>query len=120
RVAAFVRGGASSPKAADLVAAGARIVDGDLRRPDTLTAACQGADTVVCTATTMPTGADDGLRTVDHDGVLSLIDTAERAGVKKFVYTSYTGNVRIDSPLETAKRDCEKRLLESRMDAVIL
>jgi len=120
RVAALVRGGAASPKAADLADAGVRIVDGDLTRADTLTAACAGADTIVCTATTMPTGADDGLRRVDRDGVLSLIDTAERAGAKKFVYTSYTGNLRIDSPLETAKRDCERRLLASAMDAVIL
>jgi NADH dehydrogenase len=68
----------------------------------------------------MPTGADDGLRRVDHDGVLALIDEAERAGVKKFVYTSYSGNVEFDCPLRTAKRDCETRLRRSEMDVVIL
>jgi uncharacterized protein YbjT (DUF2867 family) len=120
RVAALVRGGASNGKAAELVEAGARIVDGDLTRADTLAAACADVDTVICTATTMPIAADDGIRRVDHQGVLALIDAAERAGAKKFVYTSYSGNLRIDSPLETAKRDCEKRLIGSRMDTVIL
>lgn len=119
-VRALVRGGGSNPKAGDLVSAGVEVAAGDLTRPETLVAACRDVDTVVCTATTMPTGADDGLRRVDHDGVLALIDAAERAGVKKFVYTSYTGNIRVDCPLHTAKRSCEARLLDSRMAAVIL
>src|SRR5208282_6367957 len=78
------------------------------------------SETVICTATSMPAGADDGLRKVDHDGTLSLIEAAERQGVKRFVYVSYSGNSREDSPLETAKRDCENRLLNSKMQAVIL
>jgi len=119
-VRGLVRGGASHPKASDLVAAGIEIAIGDLREPSTLARACVGVDTVVCTATTMPTGADDGLRRVDHDGVLALIDAAERAAVKKFVYTSYSGNIEIDCPLRTAKRDCEARLRQSGMDVVIL
>jgi uncharacterized protein YbjT (DUF2867 family) len=65
-------------------------------------------------------GADDGLRRVDLEGTLSLIDSAERAGVKRFVYVSYSGNIREDCPLETAKRRCESRLLDSAMEAVIL
>jgi uncharacterized protein YbjT (DUF2867 family) len=119
-VRALVRGGRANSKAGDLIGAGVDIVAGDLTRPETLGAACGGVDTVVCTATTMPTAADDGLRRVDHDGVLALIDAAERTGLKKFVYTSYTGNVRMESPLETAKRDCEQRLLQSSMSVVIL
>lgn len=68
----------------------------------------------------MPHGKDDGLRRVDHDGTLALIDTAERSGIQHFVYTSYSGNIREDSPLETAKRDCEKVLLASKMRVTIL
>ena len=120
RVRGLVRGGASNPKASDLVSAGAEIATGDVREPSTLEHACADVDTVVCTVTTMPTGVDDGLRRVDHDGVLTLIDEAERAGVKKFVYTSYSGNIEIDCPLRTAKRDCETRLRRSSMDVVIL
>jgi uncharacterized protein YbjT (DUF2867 family) len=119
-VRGLVRGGTSNPRASELVAAGVEIAPGDLTRPDTLADACADIDTVVCTATTMPTGADDGLRRVDHDGVLALIDAADRTGVKKFVYTSYTGNIRVDCPLHTAKRGCEARLLDSRMAPVIL
>ena len=119
-VRGLVRGGAASPKAADLLSAGVSVVPGDLRDPATLPSACHGVDTVVCTATTMPTGANDGIRRVDHEGVLALIEAAERADVRKFVYTSYSGNLRIPSPLETAKRECEARLLASRMQSVVL
>jgi len=120
KVRALVRGGASRAEAKELREAGCEIVDGDLTRPETLAAACQGIDTVITTATSMPHGRDAGLRRVDHDGSLALIDAAERAGVKKFVYTSYSGNIRYDSPLETAKRACEDRLLKSKMQGVIL
>jgi uncharacterized protein YbjT (DUF2867 family) len=93
---------------------------GDLCSPETLVHALKNADTVVCTATSMPSAKDNGLQKVDHDGTLALIDLAERQGVKKFVYVSYSANICEDSPLETAKRECENRLLASQMEAVIL
>jgi uncharacterized protein YbjT (DUF2867 family) len=96
------------------------IVDGDLTRPETLASACSGIEAVACTATSMPQCHDNGLQRVDHEGVSSLIQAAEKAGARKFVYTSYSGNVRYDSPLETAKRSCESLLLNSAMWAVIL
>ena len=119
-VRALVRGGPRHEKAAPLISAGVELFDADLTKPGTLPAACASVETVLCTATSMPHGKDDGLHRVDHDGALALIDCAERAGVQHFVYTSYSGNIREDSPLETAKRDCEKRLLASRMRATIL
>ena len=119
-VRGLVRGGARHEKAAPLLAAGIEIVDADLTKPESLPAACAGVETLLSTATSMPHGKDDGLGRVDHDGVLALIESAEHAGVQHFVYTSYSGNIREDSPLEIAKRDCEKRLLASRMRATIL
>ena len=119
-VRALVRGGTRHEKAGPLASAGTSIVDADLAKPETIPAACAGVDTVVCTATSMPQCIDDGLRRVDHDGVLALIESAERAGVRHFVYTSYSGNIRVDSPLETAKRACEKRLLASKIRVTIL
>lgn len=119
-VRALVRGGLQHEKAASLIAAGIEIVDADLTKPKTLPAACAGVEAVLCTATSMPQAKDEGLRRVDHDGSLALIDCAERSGVQHFVYTSYSGNIREDSPLEIAKRDCEKRLLASKMRATIL
>jgi NADH dehydrogenase len=119
-VRALVRGGDGHPKVQPLRAAGIEIVDGDLTVPETLEQACREIATVVTTATSMPTGANDGLRRVDLDGTLALVEAAERAGVKRFVYISYSGNIQIASPLETAKRTCENRLLRSSMQTVIL
>ena len=68
----------------------------------------------------MPAGANDGLRRVDHEGTKALIDAAVRQGVKRFVYVSFSGNIRQESPLESAKRACENQLLASELTAVIL
>jgi uncharacterized protein YbjT (DUF2867 family) len=119
-VVALARGGDAHPKSAALRAAGTAIVDGDLTAPETLQRACEGIETVVLTATTMPTGANGGLQRVDHDGALALIDAAVRQGVKRFVYLSYSGNITEPSPLHRAKRDCEARLLAGPMHVVIL
>src|SRR5215472_11459141 len=120
KVRALVRGGTHHEKVAPLISAGIEIVDADLTKPESLPSACAGVETVLSTATSMPHGKDNGLRRVDHDGTLALIDSAERAGVSHFIYTSYSGNIRVDSPLETAKRVCEKRLLCSKMRVTIL
>ena len=120
KVAGLVRGGSAHPKAKQLLSAGIEIIAGDLRSPETLTHALKNTETVVCTATSMPSATDDGLQKIDHDGTLALIEVAEQQRVRKFVYVSYSGNICEDSPLEAAKRECENRLLASRMDAVIL
>jgi len=117
---AMVRGGRNQEKAQPLLSAGIDIVDADLTKHQTLQSACTDIETVVCTATSMPHGREDGLRRVDLEGVLALIENAERAGVSHFIYISYSGNIREESPLETAKRNCENRLLSGRMRATIL
>jgi uncharacterized protein YbjT (DUF2867 family) len=119
-VTALVRGGQDHPRSGRLINAGVRVIDGDLRRPESLRSAVSGVETVFCSATSMPGATDDGLRKVDHEGTLALIEAAEAAGVRRFVYVSYSGNIRLDSPLERAKRECEERLLSSRMETVIL
>ena len=119
-VSALVRGGVNHPGAAQLLEAGVEVVAGDLCEAQSLTDAVRNVETVICSATSMPSAANDGLRRVDHDGTLSLIEAAEREGVRRFVYVSYSGNIRFDSPLERAKRDCERRLMDSSMEAVVL
>ncbi len=120
RVRALVRGGTRRPEGEALRAAGIEVVDADLTRPETLADPCEGVETVVCTVTSMPHGRDDGLRRVDRDGVLALIEAAERTGVSRFVYTSYSGNIQQDSPLHRAKRECERRLAEADLESVVL
>lgn len=115
----LVRGGRAHPRGSQFESR-VDVVDGDLTRPETLASACAGIEAAVCTATSMPQCRESGLLSVDLDGVSALIQAAEKAGTKKFVYTSYSGNIRFDSPLETAKRSCESLLLNSAMWAVIL
>ena len=119
-VRAMVRGGASRAEAKPLLDAGIEIVEGDVTRPETLPPACAGTENLHCTVTSMPHGRDDGLRRVDLEGTMALIGAAEVAGVKKFIYVSFSGNIQEDSLLTTAKRSCENRLLASTMSAVIL
>lgn len=119
-VSVLARGGDRHPKADALRELGVTILDGDITDADSLANACSDVDVVICTATSMPMGADDGLRRVDREGTLALIDSADDASVDRFVYVSYSGNLREASPLETAKRDCERRLMSSRMSTVIL
>ena len=78
KVAGLVRGGSAHPKAKRLLAAGIEIIAGDLSIPETLVHALKNSETVVCTATSMPSATDNGLQKIDHDGTLSLIELAER------------------------------------------
>lgn len=120
-VRALVRGGQHREEGRKLAQIGATVVEGDLTKHDSLTTACQGVKKVVCTATSMPHGKDDALRRVDLEGTLALIDAAQVASIERFVYTSYSSNIQIDSPLETAKRTCERRLMAAKqMQTVIL
>jgi NADH dehydrogenase len=119
-VRALVRGGVTHPGATSLSQAGVSIVPGDLRDPLAVAGACRDVDTIVCTATSMPAAGGDALQRVDQDGVLGLIAAAEHAGVRRFVYTSFSSNIRVDSPLTLAKRSCEARLAASPIQSVIL
>lgn len=120
KVSALLRKGLAHPRSTELTGAGVNVAEGDLCEAESLRKAVKGVKTVICSATSMPSGANDGLRRVDHEGTLALIEAAEREGVGKFIYVSYSGNLRFDSPLEIAKRDCEDRLARSKMQTVIL
>jgi len=119
-VRALLRGDPARPAAVELVRAGVQAASGDLALPATLDNACASATAIVCTATSMPAAGGDALQRIDHDGVLALIDAAERARVTRFVYLSYSGGITTDSPLARAKRACEARLLRSSMTAIVL
>jgi uncharacterized protein YbjT (DUF2867 family) len=104
---------------------GATVVAGDLVDRDSLRAACQDAGVVVATATAIgrqlagmrrPT-----MREVDEIGMGHLVDAAEAAGVRRFVYVSFAGaDTALGTALERAKLAIEDRLCVSPMTATIV
>lgn len=100
---------------------GAQIVQGDLRDPRSLLAACAGVQAVISTATTILTSQPgDSFEATDRDGTKSLIDAARRAGASKFVLVSFDTSKAPDCPLARAKQDAEAHLRESGLDYTIL
>src|SRR5437773_2540818 len=119
-VTALVRD-AASEKARALKQAGAKLVTGDLKDRGSLERALEGVDTVICTASsTLSRQEGDSLETVDGKGVQSLIDAAEKKGVRRFIYVSFSRNITVDMPLARFKRAAEKRLESSKLDYTIL
>jgi uncharacterized protein YbjT (DUF2867 family) len=120
-VKALVRSTSDPAKVGELKGYGAQIVEGDLRDPASLAAACQGVTAVISTVSSMPFAYQPGendIQSVDLTGVKSLIDAAKAASVQHFVYTSFT--MELDFPLRNAKRKVEKHLKESGLTYTIL
>ena len=104
-----------------LLGMGVETVIGDIRDRASLDAACRGIDTVFSTATiTRSRQPGDSIEATDEAGQLQLIDAAKNAGVRRFVYISYSRNLNDDGPLTHAKRTVERRLRESGMTYTIL
>ena len=120
---AMVRDSSDPAKVEQLKNLGAQIVKGSLCDPESLKVACQGAEAVICTVSSMPfcyqPGAND-IQTVDFEGVINLIDAAKATGVKQFIYTSFSGNLDRDFPLRNAKRAVEQHLKDSGLIYTIL
>ena len=103
----------------------AAVVVGDLTDPASLRRACEGVDTVVATATAIgrrlvgekgPT-----IQETDEQGMSDLIDAAEEAGVKRFVYLSYAGlRPLLGTPFERAKLAVEARLRRTSMRGAVI
>lgn len=103
----------------------AEVVRGDLADPTSLPEACEGARTVVASATAIARVLADakhpGIHEVDEVGMASLVEAAEGAGVQRFVYVSYAGaDSALGTPLERAKVATEKRLARSSMRRVVV
>ncbi len=122
-VRALVRDSSEPAKVERLKDLGAKIVKGNLCDPNSLKAACQGTEAVICTVSAMPfcykPGVND-IQSVDLEGVNNLIDAAKASGVKQFIYTSFSGNLDRDFPLRNAKRAVEKHLKDSGLVYTIL
>jgi NADH dehydrogenase len=122
-VRALVRTTSDPAKVEALRGYGAEIVEGDVRAPASLAAACQGATAVIATVASVPSSYQPGendIQTVDLEGVMSLIDAAQAVGVEHFIYTSFSGQIDLDFPFRNAKRAVEQRLKESGLTYTIL
>jgi uncharacterized protein YbjT (DUF2867 family) len=120
RVRALVRPTGDASRIDELRAAGAELVTGDLKDPASIRAACAGAKAVLSTASSVlsrqPGDTIDG---VDRLGQLQLIEAANSAGVKHFVYVSFSPMAE-DFALQRAKREVEQALIASGMTYTIL
>ncbi len=122
-VRALVRETSDPTKVAELERLGLEIVRGDVRDPASLARACSSVDAVISTVSSMPFAYQAGVNdiaTTDCDGSIRLIETARQAGVRKFIYTSFSGNIDPAFPLRDAKRRVEAHLRASGLDWTIL
>ncbi len=122
-VKGLVRKTSDSAKVDRLKGYGVEVVQGDLRDRASLDAACRGATSVISTVSSMPFSYQPGendIQRVDLEGLTNLIDAARSAGVRHLIYTSFSGQVDLDFPLQNAKRAVEQRLQESGLTYTIL
>ena len=120
-VRALVRTTSAPEKIDALRQRGIEIAVGDLKDADSLDAACDGVETVISTASSTFSRADgDSIETVDRAGQLALVESAQRRGVRRFIYVSFSGNIDLDSPLRNAKREVEQAIRSSGMQYTIL
>lgn len=121
KVRAIVRQSSDPAKVDALRSAGAEIVRGDLKEPDTLRAACSGVRTVISTVSMIVTGReDDSFAATDSAGTRQLVDAARTAGAEQFIFASVDTGQFPDSPLMTAKREVEAYLKSSGLIYTVL
>jgi uncharacterized protein YbjT (DUF2867 family) len=119
-VRALVRKESPAERVAQLEAAGVQLSYGDLKDQDSLARACQGIESIVSTASSTQSRADgDSIETVDLQGQLRLVEAAQSARVRGFVFVSFP-EAKIAFPLQSAKRSVEERLRSSTLRHTIL
>jgi len=99
-------------KLAGVAARGIRAVELDYTRPETITAALDGVDTVL-----LISGSEPGSRLAGHRNV---IDAAKAAGVAKLVYTSAPQATTADYALGGDHKATEEAIAASGVPAVIV
>jgi uncharacterized protein YbjT (DUF2867 family) len=107
-------------KAAFLKEWGAELVKGDLCEPETLPPALEGVEAVIDAATARPTDSA-GIRKVDWDGQVALIQAAKAANIQRFIFFSILDCDKYPHvPLMDIKRCTEEFLAESGLNYTIL
>ena len=105
---------------------GVELVYGDLRDPASLAAACQGMEAVIACATRMTDmlpQPGDSIEATDQQGHLNAVAAAKAAGVRQYIYMSYSGSIDTGlsaCPLTVAKRTVEAAVKASGLTYTIL
>jgi uncharacterized protein YbjT (DUF2867 family) len=107
-VRALVRTTSSAEKVAALQECGADLCVGDLKDPNSLTAACSGVNAVISTSSsTLSRQPGDSIESVDDQGQLNLVAAAKTADVDRFVFVSFRPPAGLSFPLADAKARVE-------------
>ncbi len=119
-VTALVRSTSAAEKVNALKQMGAKIVEGDLKDITSIKKVLNGITKVISTASsTISSQAGDNIQTVDNEGQINLVDSAEASGVSQYIFVSIppmTG----EFPLQTAKRKVENKITASKIAYTIL
>jgi uncharacterized protein YbjT (DUF2867 family) len=100
---------------------GVEVFEGDLRQPDSINRACEGAEVIVSSVTAILKTGDNDIQVVDNMGNRLLVDAAKRLGVKRFVFVSAFGAASSHSlDLFRVKDDVEEYIKSSRIPHTIL
>ena len=100
-------------KASFLKECGAELVYGDLTRPETIAPCFKGITAVIDVSTSRPTDLDS-LKQVDWDGKLCLIEAAQIANIRRFIFFSAQNVEQFENiPLMKLKYGMEQKLKKS-------
>jgi uncharacterized protein YbjT (DUF2867 family) len=107
-------------KASFLKEWGAELAVGNLTKPETIESALEGVTEIIDAATTRATDTLR-IREVDWQGQVSLIQAAEKAKIKRFVFFSIFNSEKYPNvPLMDIKHCTEKFLAQTSLDYTIL
>jgi nucleoside-diphosphate-sugar epimerase len=67
-----------------------RVIDGDIRDKDAVERSMRGADIVVHCAAALPLYSREDILSTDIEGTRNILESASRAGVKRFIHISST------------------------------
>ncbi len=120
-VRALVRETSDPKKVSRLQEFGCELVYGDMKNPSSLDKAFYGVNNVISTAScTYSRQEGDSIQTVDLEGQLNLVLTAESTGVEQFIFISFAKDPSFPFPLSDAKLAVEAQLKKSGMNFTVL
>jgi uncharacterized protein YbjT (DUF2867 family) len=120
KVIGLIRSTSDAAKVQMLKELGVETVIGDIKERSSLTNAIKGVGAVISTvSSTLSRQEGDSIESVDKNGQRNVVDIAAIAGVNRFIYISFS-DMPYEFPLQAAKRDVEKHIIESGLSYTIL